>query len=151
MEHTTFAPPPQRFEAGVPMVAQAVGLAAAVDYLDAIGLANVQEHVHSLTGYTLERLGELDGVRVIGPTENVDRGGAVSFVVDGIHAHDVGQVLDDAGVAVRVGHHCAVPVCRRYSVPATVRATFSIYNDASDVDALIDAVGAAQRFFGVRS
>ncbi|MEI8080413.1 MAG: SufS family cysteine desulfurase [Actinomycetes bacterium] len=150
MERTTFARPPQRFEAGVPMVAQAVGLAAAARYLTDIGLEQVQSHVHELTGYTLDRLAQMAGVRVIGPTDNVDRGGAVSFVVDGIHAHDVGQVLDAAGVAVRVGHHCAVPVCRRYGVPATVRATFSVYNDTSDVDALIEAIGAAQEFFAVR-
>ena len=149
MERTTFAAPPQRFEAGVPNIAQAVGLGAAVDYLEAIGMAAVAAHEHDLTGYALERLLDVPGVRVIGPATNEARGGAVSFTVDGIHPHDVGQVLDDLGVAVRVGHHCAWPVCRRYDVPATTRATFYVYNDRSDVDALVDAVRHAQTFFGV--
>jgi cysteine desulfurase/selenocysteine lyase len=88
-------------------------------------------------------------VRIVGPTTTLDRGGAVSFVVDGIHPHDVGQVLDEHGVAVRVGHHCAWPVCRRYEVPATTRATFYVYNGLDDVEALVDSVAAAQRFWGV--
>ncbi len=149
MERSTFAPPPQRFEAGVPMISQAVGLHAACDYLSAIGMADVQEHEHLLTGQALAGLDALPGVRIIGPRENVDRGGAVSFVVDGIHPHDLGQILDDEGVAVRVGHHCAWPTCRRYGVPATTRATFHIYNDKDDVDALVEGVVRAQRFFGV--
>lgn len=151
MEGTTFAHPPKRFEAGVPMAAQAVGLAAAVDYLNEVGLVNVQAHIHDLTGYALAGLAQLDGVRVIGPTENTDRGGAISFVVDGIHAHDVGQVLDEAGVAVRVGNHCAAPVCRRYGVPATIRASFSIYNDHEDINALITGIGTSQEYFGTVS
>ena len=149
MERSTFAPPPQRFEAGVPMISQAVGLHAACDYLSAIGMADVQEHEHLLTGQALAGLDALPGVRIIGPRDNVDRGGAVSFVVDGIHPHDLGQILDDEGVAVRVGHHCAWPTCRRYGVPATTRATFHIYNDKDDVDALVEGVVRAQRFFGV--
>ncbi|MBA2414795.1 MAG: cysteine desulfurase [Geodermatophilaceae bacterium] len=150
MEGSTFAPPPQRFEAGVPMTAQAIGLGAAVDYLSALGMSAVAEHERELTAYALEALQQrLRGVRIIGPTDTVARGGAVSFVVDGIHPHDVGQVLDDQGIAVRVGHHCAWPVVRRYGVPATTRATFYIYNDTSDVDALVAGVEHAQRFFGV--
>jgi len=98
----------------------------------------------------LGRLAEVHGVRVIGPTTAVDRGGAVSFVVDDIHPHDVGQVLDDRGIAVRVGHHCAWPVCRRYGVPATTRASFYVYNDTDDLDALVEAIVAAQSFFGVK-
>jgi len=113
MESSTYAPPPQRFEAGVPMVAQAVGLGAAVGYLEDIGMTSIAQHEHDLTGYALEQLDALPGVRIIGPRENIDRGSAISFVVDGIHPHDVGQVLDDRGVAVRVGHHCAWPTCRR--------------------------------------
>ena len=148
MQGSTFAPPPARFEAGVPMAAQAVGLSAAVDYLRALGMQNVQEHEHVLTEAALTALSAIPGVRIIGPTETHERGSAISFVVDGIHPHDVGQVLDELGVAVRVGHHCAWPVCRRYEVPATTRATFYIYNDLDDVDALVKAVVAAKEFFG---
>lgn len=149
MEGSTFAPAPTRFEAGVPMAAQAVGLSAAIDYLNAIGMENVAAHEHALTELALAKLGAIPGVRIIGPTESHMRGSAVSFVVDGLHPHDVGQVLDEHGVEVRVGHHCAWPVCRRYEVPATTRATFYIYNDESDVDALVEAVKAAQEYFGV--
>ena len=149
MDRTTFAAPPQRFEAGTPPISQAVGLQAACRYLSDLDMRAVAAHEHALTEYLLARLDELGGVRVIGPTEPVDRGGAVSFVVDGLHPHDVGQVLDDRGVAVRVGHHCAWPVCRRYDVPATTRASFYVYNGTDDLDALVDGVRAAQQFFGV--
>ena len=148
MASTTFAPPPQRFEAGSPPVAQAVGLHAAVDYLQRLDMRRVAAHEHALTGYALEELQQVGGVSIIGPADTVDRGGAVSFTVDGIHPHDVGQVLDDRGVAVRVGHHCAWPVCRRFGVPATTRASFGVYNDHADVDALVAGVKAAQSFFG---
>jgi cysteine desulfurase/selenocysteine lyase len=130
------------------MVAQAVGLAAAVDYLESIGMQAVAEHEHALTGYALERLTDLRGVRVIGPVENDMRGSAVSFVVDGIHPHDVGQFLDDRGVAVRVGHHCAWPTCRRFGIPATTRLSTYVYNDTSDIDQAIEGILAAQSFFG---
>lgn len=149
MDHSTFAPPPQRFEAGTPMVAQAVALAAACDYLDTLTMSAVAEHGHRLANATIEGLSAIDGVRIIGPGAGADRGGAVSFVVDGIHPHDVGQVLDDEGVEVRVGHHCAWPLMRRYDVPATTRASFGIYNDLDDVDALLAAVVKAKTFFGV--
>ena len=149
LEGSTYAPPPTRFEAGVPMTAQAVGLGAAVDYLNVIGMDRVAAHEHYLTGLALDGLSSLPGVRVIGPEDNVDRGGAISFVVDGVHPHDVGQVLDDQGVAVRTGHHCAWPVVRRYGIPATTRATFYLYNDEADIEALVDAVAYAQRFFKV--
>ncbi len=149
MEGSTFAAPPQRFEAGVPMAAQAVGLAAACDYLTAIGMDAVAAHEHDLTGYALDQLSAVTGVHIVGPVTTEARGGAVSFVVDGIHPHDVGQVLDDRGVEVRVGHHCAWPLMRRYAVPATTRATFYLYNDRSDVDALVAGVRHAQDFFGV--
>jgi cysteine desulfurase/selenocysteine lyase len=149
MEGSTFAAPPARFEAGVPMAAQAVGLAAAIDYLSAIGMEKVAAHEHALTKLAIEELLQIPGVRIIGPTNTDNRGSAISFVVDGIHPHDVGQVLDNNGIAVRVGHHCAWPVCRRYEVPATTRATFYIYNDDSDVFALRDGIIAAQKFFGV--
>jgi cysteine desulfurase / selenocysteine lyase len=149
MDHSTFAEPPKRFEAGTPMVAQAVGLAAAVDYLTALGMEAVAAHEHQLTAYTLERLRETRGVRIIGPQDAVDRGSAISFVVDGLHPHDVGQFLDDRGVAVRVGHHCAWPTCRRFEVPATTRLSTYVYNDASDIDTAMDGIRAAQEFFGV--
>ena len=157
MEGSTFAPPPQRFEAGVPMAAQAVGLGAAVDYLRALtsadgsltGLAAVAAHEHALTTYALESLAAMPGVRLIGPADTTSRGAAVSFVVEGIHAHDVGQVLDDRGVEVRVGHHCAWPLHRRLGVAASTRATFYVYNGLRDVDDLVAGVRHAQSFFGV--
>ncbi|MEI2715941.1 MAG: cysteine desulfurase [Candidatus Nanopelagicales bacterium] len=149
MERSTFAAPPQRFEAGVPMLSQAVGLEAAVRYLNGIGMTAVHDHEQELTQQALAGLEALAGVRIIGPRDMVDRGGAVSFAVEGIHPHDLGQVLDDEGVAVRVGHHCAWPTCRRYGVPATTRATFHVYNDKTDVDVLVAGVVRAQRFFGV--
>ncbi len=148
MDHSTFAPPPARFEAGVPMTSQAVGLGAAVDYLDTVGMKTVADHEAELTGLAQQKLSAVRGVRIVGPADVVDRGGAVSFVVDGVHAHDVGQILDDAGVAVRVGHHCAWPLHRRYGLAATVRASFAIYNTPGEVDVLVDAVREAQRFFG---
>jgi cysteine desulfurase/selenocysteine lyase len=149
MEHSTYAAPPKKFEAGTPMVAQAVGLAAAVRYLDELGMADVAQHEHDLTAYALERLGGLRGVRIIGPATTQDRGSAISFVVDGLHPHDVGQFLDDRGVAVRVGHHCAWPTCRRFGVPATTRISPYIYNDSSDIDVAIEGILDAQTFFGV--
>lgn len=147
MEGSTFAAPPQKFEAGVPMVAQAVGLHAAVDYLNDVGMDAVAAHERQLTEYLLGQLDAISGVRIIGPTALRDRGSAVSFIVDGIHPHDVGQVLDSLGVAVRVGHHCAWPVCQRYGVPATTRITPYLYNDESDIDVAVEGVRQAQRFF----
>lgn len=149
MEATTFAAPPQRFEAGTPVTAQAVGLSAAVDYLRALDMTRVHDHEQILTAAALEGLSEIPGVRIVGPTSTEDRGGVVAFVVDGLHPHDVGQVLDDRGIAVRVGHHCAWPLNRRYGVTATTRASFYVYNDLSDVAALVDGVRAAQKYFGV--
>ena len=147
MAVSTYAPAPQRFEAGVPMTSQVVGLGAAVDYLSALGMDAVAAHEHTLTEAALEQLGALPGVRIVGPTDGTDRGGAVAFVVDGVHAHDVGQVLDDEGVAVRVGHHCAWPLHKRMGVAATVRASFAVYNTLAEVDVLVAAVQQAQRFF----
>lgn len=154
MEGSTFAPPPQRFEAGVPMTSQAVGLGAAVRYLNSIGMDNVAKHEHELTRAAVAGLSAIDGVRIIGPGIEADgdvhdRGGAVSFVVDGVHPHDVSQVLDSLGIAVRVGHHCAWPLHRRLGIPSTVRASFYLYNQPNDVDALVAGVREAQRFFGV--
>ena len=148
MDRSTYAAPPKRFEAGTPMVAQAVGLAAAVRYLERLGMDDVAEHEHVLTRYALDGLADLPGVRIIGPHDVRDRGSAISFVVDGVHPHDVGQILDSRGVAVRVGHHCAWPTCRRFGVPATTRISPYIYNDTADIDAAIEGIVAAQRFFG---
>lgn len=147
MESSTYAPPPQRFEAGVPMTSQVVGLGAAVDYLNAIGMEAVAAHEHQLVEAALAGLGSIEGVRIVGPTENIDRGGAVSFVVDGIHAHDLGQVLDDGGVAIRVGHHCAWPLHRRFGIAASARASFAVYNTLDEVDRLVAGVRHAQEFF----
>ncbi|MEV1290698.1 cysteine desulfurase [Pseudonocardia sp. NPDC049635] len=148
MEGSTYAPPPQRFEAGVPMTSQAVGLGAAVDYLEQIGMDAVAAHEAALTAAALEQLSAIDGLRIVGPPTPGERGGAVSFVVDGIHAHDLSQVLDDRGVAIRVGHHCAWPLHRRFGVVATARASFAVYNTLDEVEALVDGVRAAQKFFG---
>jgi cysteine desulfurase/selenocysteine lyase len=148
MEATTYADPPQRFEAGVPMAAQAVGLAAACDYLTDLGMARVTAHEHALTEALLEGLAQRPWVRVIGPVDGKDRSGAVAFVVDGIHPHDVGQILDDAGVAVRVGHHCAWPLHRRMGVSATTRASFAAYNTVAEVDALLTALDRVPVIFG---
>jgi len=147
MEGSTYAPPPQRFEAGVPMTSQAVGLGAAVDYLNGLGMEAVFAHELALTGAALDGLAQVPGVRIIGPRDLADRGGAVSFVVDGVHPHDVGQSLDELGIAVRVGHHCAAPVCRRFGVPATARASSYLYNTEDDIDALLEGIQQVQRFW----
>jgi cysteine desulfurase / selenocysteine lyase len=148
MEATTYAPPPQRFEAGTPMTSQVVGLAAAARYLDAIGMDRIEAHERNLVSAAVDGLSSIAGVRIIGPTSLDDRGSPVSFVVDGIHAHDVGQVLDDDGVAVRVGHHCAIPLHRRFGVAATARASFALYNTVDEVDRLVAGVRRAVDFFG---
>ncbi|GLY65797.1 cysteine desulfurase [Amycolatopsis taiwanensis] len=149
LERTTFAAPPQRFEAGVPMTSQAVGLGAAVDYLTAVGMDRIAAHEHRLAEAALAGLSEIPGVRIIGPADAAGRGATISFVIDEIHPHDAGQVLDSLGIAVRVGHHCAWPLHRACQVPATVRASFYLYNELSEVDALVRGVREAQRFFGV--
>jgi len=148
MEATTYAPPPQRFEAGTPMTSQVVGLATAARYLVAIGMDKVEAHERDLVAAALDGLSGIAGVRIIGPMSLADRGSPVSFVVDGIHAHDVGQVLDDDGVAVRVGHHCAIPLHRRLGVAATARASFALYNTFDEVDRLVAGVRRAVDFFG---
>ncbi|MGH3984676.1 MAG: cysteine desulfurase [Pseudonocardiaceae bacterium] len=149
MEGSTYAPPPQRFEAGVPMTSQAVGLGAAVDYLSAVGMERIAEHERVLTEQTLAGLSEFSGLRIIGPTDTEQRGGAVSFILDDVHAHDAGQVLDDLGLAVRVGHHCAWPLHRRFGISATVRASFALYNTPAEVEALLAGVHEVRRFFRV--
>jgi cysteine desulfurase / selenocysteine lyase len=148
MEATTYAAPPQRFEAGTPMTSQVVGLAAAARYLGAIGMDAVEAHERELVAATLDGLSGIDGVRIVGPTSMENRGAPVAFVVDGVHAHDVGQVLDDEGVAVRVGHHCALPLHRRFGLAATARASFAVYNTPDEVERLVAGVRRALDFFG---
>ena len=148
METSTYAPAPQRFEAGTPMTSQVVGLGAAARYLGAIGMDAVEAHERDLVAATIEGLSGIDGVRILGPTAMENRGSPVSFVVDGVHAHDVGQVLDDDGVAVRVGHHCAMPLHRRFHLTATARASFGVYNTADEVERLVAGVRRALEFFG---
>ena len=148
MSGSTYAPAPERFEAGTPVISQAVALAAACDYLSAIGLDRIHRHEQLLTGRLLDGIRRTPGVSVIGPDTTERRGSAVSFVVDGVHPHDVGQSLDDLGIAVRVGHHCAAPVCRRYGVPATARASTYLYNTEAEIDALLEGIVGVQRFWG---
>ena len=148
MEATTYAPAPQRFEAGTPMTSQVVGLAAAARYLEAIGMGAVEAHEAELVAAALDGLAGIDGVRVVGPLSGELRGSPVSFVVNGIHAHDVGQVLDDEGVAVRVGHHCAWPLHKRFGIAATARASFAVYNTLDEVDRLVAGIKRAVDFFG---
>ncbi len=157
LDRSTYAPPPQRFEAGVPMASQAVGLAAAVDYLELIGMDRIAAHEHDLTAALLAGLAEMPGIRVLGPTEmsgpdGTGRGAAVSFVLDvegePIHAHDVGQILDDRGIAVRVGHHCAWPLHRRLGVAASTRVSFGPYNTVAEVDAVLTGLHEVRRVFG---
>jgi cysteine desulfurase / selenocysteine lyase len=147
MAGSTWAVLPHKFEAGTPMIAEAVGLGAAVDYLTELGMDNVSAHEHGLTAYALERLQEVEGLRIIGPAGTDDRGGAISFALEGIHPHDVGQLLDERGVAVRVGHHCARPACLRYGVPATTRASVHLYSTNADIDALVEGLDQVKAFF----
>jgi cysteine desulfurase / selenocysteine lyase len=148
MAGSTYAPPPMRFEAGTPPIAEAVGLGAAVDYLGGIGMDAVREHEVTLTGYALDALATVPGLRIIGPTGTAGRGGTISFAVGDIHPHDVGQVLDAEGVEVRVGHHCARPACLRFGVPATTRASFYLYTTTDEVDALVRALEKVRKVFG---
>ncbi len=148
MGSSTYAPAPHKFEAGTPPIAQAVGLGAAVDYLTGIGMERIAAHEHAITEYALERLLEVPDLRIIGPRTAVDRGAAISFTLGDIHPHDVGQVLDEQGIAVRVGHHCARPVCLRYGIPATTRASFYLYSTPGEVDALVDGLHHVRNFFG---
>ena len=148
MSGSTYAALPHKYEAGTPPIAQAVGLGAAVDYLSALGMDAVAAHEQAITSYALERLGEIDGLTIVGPDSMVDRGGAVSFSLGLLHPHDVGQVLDEQGIAVRVGHHCAKPVCTRFGVPATTRASFYVYSSVDDVDALVQGLQRVKEYFG---
>jgi cysteine desulfurase / selenocysteine lyase len=147
MERSTFAPPPHKFEAGTMPIAQAVGLGAAIDYLSEVGLDAIRAHELGLLKHTLEVLGSIGGLRILGPTSTDDRGTAISFTVPGVHPHDVSQVLDDLGIAVRAGHHCAWPLHRAFGVQSSTRASFYLYNTEEEADALALGIRRAQRFF----
>ena len=148
MTGSTYAPIPYKFEAGTMPIAESVGLGAAVDYLTGLGMDAIAAHERGITAYALERLHDVPGLTIIGPDTPVDRGGAVSFVLAGIHPHDVAQVLDSLGIAVRAGHHCAKPVCDRFGIPATTRASFYLYTTRDEVDALVRGLDEVRKVFG---
>ena len=148
MTTATWAPAPRKFEAGVPNMAQAVGLGVALEYLTSVGMDDIHKHEVDLTRYGIEKLREIKDLRIIGPRDLDMRGGTLSFTVGEIHPHDLGQYLDSQGIAVRTGHHCAWPLTRKLGVPATTRASFYLYNTHSDVDALVAGILDAQKYFG---
>ncbi|MEU4564057.1 cysteine desulfurase [Actinoplanes sp. NPDC023936] len=148
MTGTTYAAPPARFEAGTPPITEAIGLGAAVDYLSGLGMEAIHRHEQAITAYALDALTSVPGVRIFGPATPAGRGGTVSFGVDGVHPHDVGQILDALGVEVRVGHHCARPVCSRFSVPAMTRASFYLYTTTDEIDALARGLDQVRKVFG---
>jgi cysteine desulfurase/selenocysteine lyase len=150
MEKSTYAPAPHRFEAGTPPIIQAVGLGAAIDYLNTIGMQAIEDHELEITEYALGRLGMIDGVKIMGPRSLWDRAGAVSFTVDGVHPHDLMQLLDSRGVAVRGGHHCARPVHDRFGVQSSTRMSSYVYTSWNEIDQLADAVIWARDFFTKR-
>jgi cysteine desulfurase/selenocysteine lyase len=150
MTGSTFAQPPHRFEAGTPPIAQVAGLAAAVHYLDAIGMETVAAHEAEITAYALKGLATIPGLRVLGPAEPVDRGGAISFTLPEVHPHDIAQMLDSRGIAVRGGHHCARPLHDRFGVQSSARASFYLYTTRSEIDALVDGLDYTIGFFGGR-
>ena len=149
MESATWAATPRKFEAGVPNMAQAVGLSAAIDYLNQIGMHNIAQHEQDLTSYLLKGIVGISGVKVIGPVDMKDRGGVISFTVDGVHPHDVGQVLDQYGIAVRTGHHCAWPLMRKLNLVGTTRASLYLYNSKRDVDSLLESIEKVKSYFKV--
>jgi cysteine desulfurase/selenocysteine lyase len=150
MTGSTYAAPPHRFEAGTPPIAQAVGLAVAARYLDEIGMDAISAHEKEITAYALQRLADVSGLRILGPTEPVDRGGAISFTLGDVHPHDVSQILDSRGIAVRGGHHCARPLHERFGLQSSTRASFYLYTTRAEVDALVDGLEYTNRFFGGR-
>jgi cysteine desulfurase/selenocysteine lyase len=149
MERSTYAPIPHRFEAGTPPIAEAVGLGVALDYLSAIGMDKVKAHEEAITGYALEGLSTVKGLTVLGPTAAHDRGGAISFEIEGIHPHDVSQVLDSRGIAVRAGHHCAKPAHKRFGVQSSTRASSYLYTTPTEIDALIEGLEYTKKYFKV--
>ncbi len=150
MARSTYAPPPHRFEAGTPPIAQAVGLGAAIDYLDGIGMAAIAEHEQELTSHALAKLTAIEGLSILGPTAAVDRGSAISFNLDGVHPHDVMQVLDSRGVAIRGGHHCARPLHKRLGYQSSTRASSYLYTTPAEIDALADALVFTRDYFAPR-
>ena len=147
MEGSTYAPAPQRFEAGTQMTSQVVGLGEAVRFLTEIGMEDIQAHERELTAYALEQMQRIDGLRIAGPLTADNRGGAIAFTVEGVHPHDLGQVLDSEGVAIRTGHHCAWPLHRGLDMQSTSRASFYLYNTLDEVDTLVSSISKAKEFF----
>jgi cysteine desulfurase / selenocysteine lyase len=148
LEGTDWNEVPWKFEAGTPAIAEAIGLAAAVDYLERLGMAGVRAHERFLFERAWAALSGLDGVRLLGPASADEHAGVLSFVVEGVHPHDVATIFDADGIAVRAGHHCAQPVMQRYDLPATTRASFYVYNDLDDIERLVEAIGSVRRLFG---
>jgi cysteine desulfurase/selenocysteine lyase len=148
-DHSTWAALPQKLEAGTPAIAEAAGLAKAADYLDGLGMEAVRAHEREVTAYALERLAPIPGLTIYGPEDAGERGGLVSFTIEGLHPHDLAELCNREAVAIRAGHHCAQPLMRHLGVPATARASFSVYNGPDDVDRLADALESAKRVFGV--
>jgi cysteine desulfurase / selenocysteine lyase len=150
-EGTTYADPPARFEAGTPAIAQAIGMASALRWMDSVGMGAIRDHEQEIAAYALERLGEVHGLRVFGPPAGPERLGPVSFELDGVHAHDVSEILDRHGVAVRAGHHCAQPLMDRLGIPATARASFGAYTTPEEIDRLVEGLHDARKVFGLDS
>jgi cysteine desulfurase/selenocysteine lyase len=145
LERSTWAEPPAKFEAGTPMIAQVIGLGAALEYVESVGRVAIGAWEEELLAYATERVGEVEGVRLVGTAR--DQASVLSFVVEGVHPHDVGTVLDDDGIAIRAGHHCAQPVMQRFGVPATARASFSFYNTFEEIDQLAAGIARVQKMF----
>jgi cysteine desulfurase/selenocysteine lyase len=148
-EGTTYADPPARFEAGTPAIAQAIGMASALRWMDSVGMESIREHEREIAAYALERLGEVPGLRIFGPPPGPERLGPVSFELDGVHAHDVSEILDRHGVAVRAGHHCAQPLMDRLGIAATARASFGVYTTPEEIDRLVEGLHDARKVFGL--
>jgi cysteine desulfurase/selenocysteine lyase len=147
MARSTYAVAPHKFEAGTPPIVQAVGLGAALDYLSGVGMAKVAAHEHAITAYALDGLQTIPGLTILGPRQAVQRGGAISFELDGVHPHDVSQLLDSFGIAVRAGHHCAKPAHARFGVQSSTRASFYLYTTPAEIDALVEGIDQTKRFF----
>ncbi len=150
-EGTTYADPPARFEAGTPAIAQAIGMASALRWMDSVGMEAIREHEQEIAGYALEALSEVPGLRIFGPPAGPERLGPVSFELEGVHAHDVSEILDRHGVAVRAGHHCAQPLMDRLGIPATARASFGVYTTPEEIDRLVEGLHDARKVFGLDS
>jgi len=148
-EGTTYADPPARFEAGTPAIAQAIGMASALRWMDSVGMEPIREHEEQIAAYALEQLSEVPGLRIFGPPPGPERLGPVSFELEGVHAHDVSEILDRHGVAVRAGHHCAQPLMDRLGIPATARASFGVYTTPEEIDRLVEGLHDARKVFGL--